>query len=343
MRRIPGTTLVILLAVAWTGCAPEQAPDTAARDAESLNPIAEVVEIVARGLKFEAPDTISSGWTTVRFRNESGMTHFALFDAMPPGYGIDEHQEQLAPAFQKGMDLLNAGDVDAAMTAFGEIPEWFGQVVFAGGPGLLAPGRTAETTVFLEPGTYVVECYVKTDGIFHSYSPDPSTYGMVHELTVTSDVTDAPEPEADIRLTISTERGIEVQGEPTAGDHVVAVHFESQGPHENMIWHDVNLARLAGDTDLEALAAWMDATSPGGLETPAPVVFVGGTNEMPAGSTAYVHVALEPGRYAWIAEVPRPDEKGMLKVFEVPAAEPQAGSVGLEERPGGEARRRQPR
>jgi hypothetical protein len=40
---------------------------------------------------------------------------------------------------------------------------------------------------------------------------------------------------------------------------------------------------------------------------------------MPAGSIAYLTVTLDPGRYAWVAEVPRPDEKGMLKVFEVAA------------------------
>lgn len=320
MRPTRGTILLLFAALAGSACAPEEAPDTEVREAAGTASAEGVVEIVARGLTFEAPDTIRSGWTTFRLRNESGMTHFALIDAMPPGYGVEEHQEQLAPAFQKGMDLLNAGDVEAAMAAFGEIPEWFGQVVFAGGPGLVAPGGTAETTVFLEPGTYVIECYVKTDGIFHSYNPDPSTYGMVHELTVTRDSSDAPEPEADLRVTISTERGIEFEGEPAPGDHVVAVHFESQGPHENMIWHDVNLARLEQDTDLAVLAAWMDATSPAGLETPAPVAFVGGTNELPAGETAYVHVTLEPGRYAWVSEVPRPDEKGMLRVFEVPPA-----------------------
>jgi hypothetical protein len=38
---------------------------------------------------------------------------------------------------------------------------------------------------------------------------------------------------------------------------------------------------------------------------------------MPAGETGYFTAALEPGRYAWIAEVPNPAEKGMLQPFTV--------------------------
>ena len=61
----------------------------------------------------------------------------------------------------------------------------------------------------------------------------------------------------------------------------------------------------------------MDWTRVGGLETPAPARFVGGLNEMPAGSEAYLHLDLEPGRYAWIAEVPGAAALGMLQVFEL--------------------------
>lgn len=321
MTRTRISTLALLLAPLWLACGPNEGSDANAEtgaEMEAVAPATAVVEIVARGLTFEAPDSIPSGWTTFRFRNESGMTHFALFDLMPAGYGVEAHQTLVAPVFQKGMDLLNAGKPDEAMAAFGELPEWFGQIRFVGGPGLLGPGETGETTLFVEPGTYVVECYVKTNGVFHSYSPDPSKgYAMVHELTVTSDESGAEPPEADIRIMISSESGIEVEGDPTPGDHVVSVRFADQVAHENWVGHDVHLARLAPDTDLATLVTWMNSMEPTGLETPAPVVFLGGTNEMPAGSTAYFTVSLEPGRYAWVAEVPRADEKGMLEVFEV--------------------------
>ena len=280
-----------------------------------------VVEIVARGLTFEAPDEIPAGWTTFRFTNASPMVHFALIARYPDGTGVEDHQEIVAPIFQEGMDLLNEGLVDSAMAAFGKLPAWFGDIAFVGGPGLVSAGRTAETTVYMEPGTYVIECYVKTNGVFHSYNPDPDTYGMVHGLTVTEDVTDATAPAPDLEITLSREQGLQVQGDVQAGEHTVAVTFVDQAPHENFVGHDVHLVRLDEATDLEALETWLDWSQPTGLETPAPAVFLGGLNEMPAGTTGYFTAVLEPGRYAWVAEVPNPGEKGMMKAFTVAVPE----------------------
>lgn len=304
-------TLAVAIACVSSGCSERDSAPV--RSGDDLN----VVDVTARGLEFEAPDEILSGWTTFRFNNESGMIHFAVLQRLPEGIALKDHQEQVAPVFQKGMDLLNAGETDAAMEKFGELPEWFGQIVFMSGPGLTSAGQTAETSVYLEPGTYLLECYVKTNGVFHSYNPSPSAYGMVHELTVTEESSNAAEPSATLTITLSNARGVEVQGDPTPGEHTVAVYFEDQQIHENFLGHDVHLVRLENDTDIEELAIWMDWSQPTGLETPAPAEFLGGTHEMPAGGTAYFTVHLEPGRYAWIAEVPMPAEKGMLKTFTV--------------------------
>jgi len=307
------TTLASALALAFllNGCSgPEEtAPPT---------PVPYFVDVKAVGLQFEAPSEIPSGWTTFRFKNDSVMTHFALVERMPEGIGIEEQQRQAAPVFQAGMDLLSAGKEDEAMAKFGELPEWFGNVVFLGGPGLLAPGHEAEETVFLEPGTYLLECYVKTNGVFHSNPPSPESYGMVHQFVVTDEDNGAPEPQESLKIALSSTDGIDVSGEPIAGRQTVAVQFVDQKVYENFVGHDVHLVRLKDDTDLGALAEWMDWRRPTGLSTPAPVEFLGGTNEMPADGRAYFTVTLEPGRYAWISEVPDPASKGMLVEFQVP-------------------------
>lgn len=276
-----------------------------------------VFEVTAVGLRFEAPDQIASGWTTFRFDNRSGVIHFAVVERLPEGVGIEEQQEIVAPIFQQGMDLLNEGATDAALEKFGELPEWFGEIVFLGGPGLTSPGEVSEATVDLEPGTYLLECYVKTAGIFHSYNPSGDAYGMVHEFVVTDDVSGASEPTASLEITISGEGGIEVHGTPSAGEHTVAVHFQDQTVHENFVGHDVHLVRLTEETVIEDLVGWMDWRRPDGLETPAPAEFLGGTNEMPVGTTTYFTARLEPGRYAWIAEVPNAVKKGMFRTFTV--------------------------
>jgi hypothetical protein len=245
------------------------------------------------------------------------MVHFVLVEKLPDGEGIESQQAEVAPVFQAGMDLLNAGEVEAAMAKFGELPAWFGEVVFLGGPGLTAGGRTSQATVFLEPGTYLLECYVKTSGIFHSYNPDPDVYGMVHQLTVTADTSEQSEPTPTLRLEISSMDGITMDATPMPGTHTVAVHFADQTVHENFVGHDVHLARLPDGIDVNQLADWMDWTQPNGLETPAPVEFLGGINEMPAGTTGYFTVTLEPGTYAWIAEVPESQAKSMMQTFTV--------------------------
>jgi len=276
-----------------------------------------VVEIVARDLTLDAPDTIPSGWTTFRFTNTSPMIHFALVERLPDGVGIEEQQEQVAPVFQEGLERLAEGEVEAALAAFSQLPAWFGEIAFMGGPGLTSPGRTSQASVYLEPGTYLLECYVKTDGVFHSFNPDPAAYGMVHEFTVTDDRGDAPEPTSTLRLTISAEDGISMEGTPEPGEHTVAVEFADQTVHENFVGHDLHVVRLADDVDLQELERWMDWSRPTGLQTPAPAEFLGGTNELPAGTTGYFTVTLEPGEHAWVAEVPGSAAKGMLVRFSV--------------------------
>jgi hypothetical protein len=310
--------LVLPLLVA--SCGPsEEAPPSQAGPGEA--PMEETapgtMNVVATALTFDAPDEIPAGWTTIRFVNQSPMTHFVLVEHFPEGQGVATQQEQVAPIFQAGMDSLAVGEVDGAMARFGEIPPWFGEIVFTGGPGLTAPNRVSEATVFLEPGTYVLECYVKTEGIFHSFNPDPNTYGMVHELTVTADTSDVPEPVATVHIEISSTDGIQVQGEPRVGEQTVSVHFLDQIVYENFGGHDVHVVRLSEGADLEALEGWMDWTAPEGLQIPAPAEFIGGLNDMPAGATGYFDVTLEPGRYAWVSEVPGTLERGLLREFRV--------------------------
>lgn len=284
---------------------------------------ADVVSITARGLQFEAPREIPQGWTTFQFENKSGMTHFAMIERLPDGVGVEAHQRDVAPIFQKGFELMAAGQADAASNTFDQLPAWFQAVVFLGGPGLVGPGRTTQATVNLDPGTYLIECYVKSNGLFHSYNPLPTKNGMVHQFTVTEETSGGSEPEPSVTLEISKAEGIvRSSDEPIPpGSHTVAVRFRDQAVYENFVGHDVHLARLASEEDEARLDAWMDWTAADGLETPAPVTFLGGTNDMPGGTTGYFTVDLTEGRYAWVAEVPNPSAKGMLKPFTVPAEE----------------------
>ena len=168
------------------------------------------------------------------------------------------------------MNLLAAGQIDSALAAFGGLPEWYANVVMVGGPGLVGPGITGETTVYLEEGRYLLECYVKTNGVFHSFNPSPTDYGMVHEFVVRDYNGSVKAPSASVSLAVSSDSGIVMSGTPIVGKNVVAIHFADQKVHENFVRHDVHLAQLSGAGDVDALNAWMDMVGTGGLGDPGP-------------------------------------------------------------------------
>lgn len=269
-----------------------------------------LVEVIAADFAFEAPSEIRSGWVTFRMRNEGKEHHFFLLNRLPDGKTFENYQEEVGTPFDTVWHALLTGAVDKAEAGqmLGRLlPEWYASVRQMGGAGLLAPGRSVRTTVNLEPGTYVMECYVKTaDGTFHT------SLGMMLPITVTGVPSGGSAPDAGIEITLSNFQ-IAVEGEVTPGEHTVAVHFEEHP--EFGLGNDVHVVRLEAGTDLDEVVRWMDWMNVDGLRAPAPAVFVGGTQEMPVGYTAYFTIELLPGRYAWISEVTAGD--GMVKEFTV--------------------------
>ena len=246
-------------------------------------------------------DTISAGWTTLRFANQSPMLHFVFFDYMPGDRTSEDLLAEVSPVYQESSYLNMEGKNEEAMAKFGELPEWANQVVFRGGSGFVSPGKTTEVTLFMKPGNYVMECYIKTaDGTMHY------TKGMIRDLHVTNDTTDAKAPRSPAIEITTTDNGFEIDGEPTSGNNLVAVHFNESNP--GFIGRDIHVVQLDENSNLDEIATWMDFLSPEGLissaENPGPATFVGGTHEMPNGNTVYFTVELEPGRYAWISEQP---------------------------------------
>lgn len=305
---LAGALLVVILTggpAATTELGPAAVPPGQTPDPGS------VVDVTSTGMNLDVPAEIPAGWTTFRFRNRADVTHFFVLEKLPAGKTVADSRAEVVPVFQDAMDLIVAGDAPAGFAEFERLPAWFADVTFVGGPGLTAPGHTARTTVRLEPGTYVLECYVKTpDGKFHS------AVGMITGLTVTGGDAGAAEPDADVHITLAND-GMTLRGSPRAGEQTFAVRFDEQTVHENAVGHDVHLARLGDGVDPEDVAAWMSWATPDGLTTPAPAEFLGGTQELPAGRSAYFTARLEPGRYALVAEVPDPIAKDMLVTFTV--------------------------
>ena len=271
--------------------------------------------VTTSAMEFNLPkDTLNAGWNTIEYRNNSNETHFLLLEKYPEGKTLADTEKEIGPPFQKGMDLVTEGKMDDAMAAFGELPEWFQKVEFYGGVGLISPRTSSTVTVALDPGYYVMECYVKMpDGRFHSME------GMVEDIVVVEEKNSMAEPEADYTIKIGTEGGISLDQTPEAGRHMFRVEFTDQKAHENFMQHDVHLVRMQPGADVNILAEWMNWLDPEGFKTPAPegFKFLGGMQELSAGRYGFFEAELQKGNYMLIAEVPGQKDKEMLQEFEV--------------------------
>lgn len=270
------------------------------------------VEVITEAMEFQMPDTIPSGWNIFRYKNLSPQTHFILIELYPEGKKLEDARKHVIPHFTEGMRLLNEGRDEEGFAAFGNLPDWFGEIKFLGGTGLISPDLTAETVLNLDPGYYLMECYVKMDnGVFHS------SLGMISDFVVSAKGSGAEEPEADSHIEISDSLGIVFNDSIVQGKHTFSVYFKDQKVHENFVGHDINLVRIDEGTDLGDLEKWMNWVDPKGLIEPAPegFTFLGGVNDMPEGYKGYFSADLEPGTYALISEVPNARSKNMLQTF----------------------------
>lgn len=273
-----------------------------------------VVDVEAKDFAFQVADTVRPGWTTFRMPNEGTVTHFMILYRLPEGITYEDYTREVLAPFDslwhdyRSEDLSRAQGKKALVKG---LPRWLADTEVRGGPGFVSPGGVAQATVRLESGEYWMECYVKTpDGTFHT------SRGMVHPLTVAGDSTESAPPEADLEVTLSNE-GIQVNGTPAAGRQTIQVQTRDHPKGALFLKNDIHVVRLDDQTDIDEIARWMDAWRPEGLRTPAPAEFVGGAQDVPAGDSTYFSVDLTTGRYAWIAEVPKPQEKGMLKTFTI--------------------------
>src|SRR5881392_3749457 len=134
-----------------------------------------VVTLTATDYAFAVPDTIPAGLTTLRLVNQGKELHHASLVRLGDGKTIAD--------FRAGLD--------AAMKNHTPPPPW---IAFAGGPNAVTVGDTAWATQALEPGSYVLVCWIPSaDGAPHIMK------GMLRPIAVVGPAAVAvPEPPTDI-------------------------------------------------------------------------------------------------------------------------------------------------
>ena len=288
------------------------------KESKELETIAEkknhYVEVITNGMDFETVDEIKSGWTTFKYINKSVEPHFFILEKMPDTLGLDTYKKELFPPFISAFEHFEKGEMEAGMKEFGNIPQWFYRVELAGGVGLTSKKTTSTSTIFLAPGTYIMECYVRMpNGLGHVFM------GMIKELKVSNESNDNKPPKADFNINISSEKGITFNDSIKAGNYTLAAKFEDQKQYEHLMGHDVNLVKVENDSLVTDLNNWLNIVDFNAFRSPAPqgLLFLGGVEDLPAEKTGYFEVTLEKGNYVLISEIPNSVERKMIKSFTV--------------------------
>jgi len=274
------------------------------------------VEIIAYDYAFQAPDELPSGWITFVLNNEQAHEiHEISFARIPEGITYSEYLSEYIGAWEILLEEYQASEFERSgiSARVNELlPEWADGVEYVNARGLVSPRRSAEKTVYLAPGLYALDCWVKTEeGIIHISG------GMTRPLTITGESTNSPEPSVENSITLNKQT-IDVDWNAETGFHYFAVWMEADS-EGNPAHNNIHLIKLEENTDLDEVNSWMDWYRVGGLRAPAPADFLGGVStydSVPGESATYFSLEIdEPGEYAWIVQVPEGEQ--LWKTFSV--------------------------
>lgn len=246
-----------------------------------------VVVVHANEFALRAPDAIRPGLTTFRLVNDGKLMHHVVVVKLPEG--------------------KTASDYLAAMQKEGQPPMW-GDPIGGANPAL--PGATLDATLDMQPGNYVLVCFIPSPG-----DPTPHVMkGMVRPLIVRGEVRRASEREPDVTLTLR-DYSFTTSVPLTAGSHLVRVTTDAAQPHEVVVVQMMPGHRIA------EVGEWIE----GGMKGPPPGRPIGGMSPISKGHSATFPLRLAPGTYGLICFIPdakdgKPHfEHGMSQQFEVAA------------------------
>lgn len=313
--------LTFLAVVAITLCGSMTIQAQSTQNGKTETNIPPVYKVKAVDYAFVAPDTIPAGLVTLRMPNEGKETHYMEIDRLPEGKTFQEYRTTLRELMAQRdslITLLSEGSVDTAevIKKLSEpVRKWNGGGTGlldlgseAGGIGLVAPSLTAQTTLHLRPGKYVMSCNMPTsEGQWHS------ELGMVRPITVKENNSGGSPPKSDVTISFSPNKLI-TEGKFTSGRQSVAFHVEEVSNSEENIYVGAHLARLETRNEIEQVLNWIKEDS---FKNPAPTTFLGGADEIVDGQTAFVELDLEPGRYAWFIYPFTSDPKILVEEFVV--------------------------
>jgi hypothetical protein len=225
---------------------------------------ARVVRVTGEDFKFDAPDIIPAGLTEFRFLNKGPSLHHMAILKLSGGKTVD--------------------DLNAALSKPGPPPSWVKEL---GGPNAAAPGLESNATVNLEPGNYVLICFVDLGG------PPHFVKGMVRALRVVpAKGANAPKPKADITATLA-DYNFQLSSPIRPGKHTIRVHNVGAQHHE------IQVVQLVPGASLADFMKWMQT-----MQGPPLGKALGGVAGLEPGMSQYFSADFVAANYALICFLP---------------------------------------
>lgn len=249
-----GSASAVLLVCLLAACGPQQPPEP------------NTVTVIASDFGYQAPDQIPSGVTTLRMVNAGAEPHHTVIARIDAGRTVDE--------------LLDEYRTENY---------WPEYVTYVGGPGEAMPGDTSSVTLQLEPGHYVLLCFI--------FSPDGAPHlmkGMTRMLEVVESGQQlAVEPTPDVTVHMA-DYAFGFSGPVPSGD--VTFRVENAGPQV----HDMVIIQTEPGKSVEEFLEWLESADEG----PPPGRIVGSITGMNVGHHVSFSTHLEPGEYTVLCWVP---------------------------------------
>ena len=263
---------------------PEAEPVASALAGLGLPEIVVTASDATYAISFAPP--LVEGWHLLTLTNASATAASVNFAQVPAEQSIGDLSSAVFQAFQ------GTG---------GELPEWWGSTVFAGG-AWAGPGETTQAAIYLTPGTWATFSTnvmsaqpVQTVAVA---TPEElvSLYGIEPEA---SPVADAATPvaeglPADGTLTIE-DGSYGIASTPAAGPQVWAVTNNSSQVSEFV------LVGVDYDIPADEAVLWAETFAAGNIGN---AWVVNGSGLISPGDTAYVAVDLAPGTYVLFSAAP---------------------------------------
>jgi hypothetical protein len=208
--------------------------------------------------RFEGPETIPAGQTTLHLHNRGKEPHQLQLLKLEEG----KSPADLAAALQSGSP---------------SVPAWAKQM---GGPNGVDAGQASEATLYLEPGSYVMIC-----GIPGKHHKSHAQLGMQKALRVMDTMLAPPEFNGNFHMAMFEYEFVVVQ--PLR-----------KGRHTFYVINRGSLSHQASVVRLNPGASAADVLTALSQESPLPGTLIGGMSGLEPGREGTFSAELTPGRYA---------------------------------------------